>query len=325
MEFPERITPDQITMRLMATDRAAAIREMLDELVELRKVPEDRVEEIIRALFRREVLGTTAIGGGVAVPHAHLDDLDEVVVAIGLSETGVDFQADDDEPVKIVFLVLGARDRPHQYLDIIQRIGTLMENEGFLEAIVREIEGQYSIEHHEAVKLPAWEKAVLTWVVLMAFWIIVSGSHHWQNLLVGGGLVGVVAAYTYNNLTEDLRFRGNVVTRILRLTLVLLPQYLFIMAFQLIESNFRVARHALVMDIKPAIVRIKTNLRSSTATTLLANSITLTPGTLTVDVVTQEDGIYLYVHWIDVQTLDMDQARDHISRDVEQWLKQIFW
>ncbi|RLF89827.1 cation:proton antiporter, partial [Thermococci archaeon] len=115
------------------------------------------------------------------------------------------------------------------------------------------------------------------------------------------------------------------VWKILYFAFLYLPQYLIIMAFRLLESNIKVAKHAVMMDINPGIVRIKTDLHSNTGVTILANSITLTPGTLTLDVVKKLDGTYLYVHWIDVETLNVEKAGEIIKGDIEEWLKKIFW
>lgn len=76
------------------------------------------------------------------------------------------------------------------------------------------------------------------------------------------------------------------------------------------------------MPINPGIVKVKTTLRSDTGLTFLANSITLTPGTLSVDV-DQENG-FLYVHWINVKDKDIDRATSLIVHRFERILKRIF-
>jgi multicomponent Na+:H+ antiporter subunit E len=76
------------------------------------------------------------------------------------------------------------------------------------------------------------------------------------------------------------------------------------------------------MPIHPGIVAVRTTLMSDMALTFLANSITLTPGTLTVDV--DRDRGLLYVHWIDVKTRDVDEATRMIVRRFEPILRRIF-
>ena len=76
------------------------------------------------------------------------------------------------------------------------------------------------------------------------------------------------------------------------------------------------------LPIKPGIVKIKTNLKTDAGLTMLANSITLTPGTMTVDI-NKEKG-EMYIHWIDVKTTDVDEATEEIGGRFEKIIKEIF-
>ena len=76
------------------------------------------------------------------------------------------------------------------------------------------------------------------------------------------------------------------------------------------------------LPIRPGIVKVKTTLRSDTGLTLLANSITLKPGTMVVDI-DREKG-FLYVHWVDVKTQDVQEATQFIVRRFERILMRIF-
>lgn len=87
-----------------------------------------------------------------------------------------------------------------------------------------------------------------------------------------------------------------------------------------IDVAFRVGHPD--MPIHPGIVKIKTNLKSETGLTFLANSITLTPGTLSVDI-DKEKG-YIYVHWINVKAQDVDKATKLVAEKFERILKEIF-
>jgi len=74
------------------------------------------------------------------------------------------------------------------------------------------------------------------------------------------------------------------------------------------------------MPIKPGIVAIKTGLKSDIAKLFLANSITLTPGTFTLDIL----GDKLLIHWINVKGKDIDEATGIIGKKFEKYLKEIF-
>ncbi|MEF8873436.1 MAG: Na+/H+ antiporter subunit E [Candidatus Thermoplasmatota archaeon] len=195
----------------------------------------------------------------------------------------------------------------------------------YLKERVEEVK-QKTVEPRESsIELPVWEKMTITWLVILFFWLIVSGKLTWQNFLVGGLVAIFVSIIMHENLTDDLRLKGNIVKKILYIIFIRIPEYIFIMVFELIESNLHVAKHAVFLDINPSIVRIETDLRSDTGTTILANSITLTPGTLTVDVNKKLDKTYLYVHWLDATSLDKEKAGNEIKGDLERWLKKIFW
>ncbi len=100
--------------------------------------------------------------------------------------------------------------------------------------------------------------------------------------------------------------------------------YVPVFTWELVKANFDVAYRVLhpALPINPGIVKMKTALRSDMGLTFLANSITLTPGTLTVDV-DREQGI-LYVHWISVRGRDVESATSAIGGRFEPILRRIF-
>ncbi len=99
--------------------------------------------------------------------------------------------------------------------------------------------------------------------------------------------------------------------------------YIPVFFYYVIKANLDVVYRALHprMPINPGIVKIKTNLKTESGITALANSITLTPGTLTVDLT--DDG-FLYVHWINVKSDDVEEATEFIARRFEWFLQRIF-
>jgi multicomponent Na+:H+ antiporter subunit E len=98
--------------------------------------------------------------------------------------------------------------------------------------------------------------------------------------------------------------------------------YLFIFIWECIKANFDVAYRVLhpAMPIKPGIVKVKLNLKTNIAKTILANSITMTPGTISVDII---DDI-IYVHWIYVSSEDPEVYSQKISGRFEKYIKKIF-
>ena len=98
--------------------------------------------------------------------------------------------------------------------------------------------------------------------------------------------------------------------------------YIFYFTWQMIKSNLDVAKRVVdpKLPINPGIVKVKTKLKSDIAKLALANSITLTPGTLTIDV----SGQYFYIHWIDVKDTDVQKASEDIVAGFEKYLEVIF-
>lgn len=166
-------------------------------------------------------------------------------------------------------------------------------------------------------KHASWLNVVLGWVVLAAIWLLLTDNINMDEL-VAGTLVALLVAFI---TASHLKFLGDV-----KLTLnmpVSLIRYLLIFTRALIEANVDMARRILSPDmpIYPEIVEVETRLRSPLGKLILANSITLTPGTLTVDVI---DDI-LYVHWIDTRgAVDRQQATQLIAARFEKHLAGIF-
>jgi len=101
--------------------------------------------------------------------------------------------------------------------------------------------------------------------------------------------------------------------------LVYMPVFFYSVVVANMDVMYRVLHPK--MPIRPGIVKIKTNLKTDSGITALANSITLTPGTLVVDVT--DDG-YLYIHWINVTAEDVEQATKQIAERFEWFIQRIF-
>jgi len=98
--------------------------------------------------------------------------------------------------------------------------------------------------------------------------------------------------------------------------------YVFYLFIAIIKANFDVARRIVqpVIPLNPGIVTVRTKLGTPLGRTVLANSITLTPGTLSVEI----KGDLLYVHWIDVSSSDLEEATEEIVAGFEKYLEVIF-
>lgn len=153
-------------------------------------------------------------------------------------------------------------------------------------------------------------------LILMVVWVLVNNSFSGKIIIIGFILSAFIAFFFGTNLRifDELKFTPTAVGY----TLI----YLFVFLIELIKSNLDVARRVLTpsLPINPGIVKTKTVLKSKMGRMILANSITLTPGTLTVDI----DGDTLYIHWIDVCCDDIDKATQAIVKKFEKHLVKIY-
>jgi len=157
--------------------------------------------------------------------------------------------------------------------------------------------------------------AFVVWMLLT--WPFVDGKIDGQ-VVIAGLIASVIVAVMFH---EILPKEHHVFISPVRIFWVLV--YVPVFFYYIMKANLDVVYRALhpKMPIKPGIVKIKTTLKTNSGITALANSITLTPGTLTVDLT--DDG-FLYIHWINVKSDDIEQATKHIAQRFEWFLKKIF-
>ena len=159
-------------------------------------------------------------------------------------------------------------------------------------------------------------KGFIIFVIVLALtWLLLTGSLEKDELLIGGFSLVLVAIlfFGYSDLYRALKISPKII--------LFYPLYLLVFLKELIVANFDVASRVIrpSLPINPGIVAVKTSLKDPLSKLILANSITLTPGTLTVDV--KDDT--LFIHWIDVKGKDVEEATKEISRKFEKILKEI--
>jgi len=152
--------------------------------------------------------------------------------------------------------------------------------------------------------------------VLMIIWILINNSFDLEIFGVGF-ILSLSLAFIFGrrtNVLDEFKFTPK--------AFFYTGVYLLVFFWDLVKSNIHVALIVLKpsLPINPGIVKTKTVLKSKMARMILTNSITLTPGTLTVDI---EDDI-LYIHWIDVKSEDIDVATEKIVKKFEKILVKIY-
>jgi mannitol/fructose-specific phosphotransferase system IIA component (Ntr-type) len=131
MKFADFICRDAIRSRLAAVDKEGAIREMVQALSDAGQVEAEESESIIKAILKREELGSTGIGRGVAVPHTKHPSVDHLVGTVAVSGPGVDFTSLDGEVVHLFFLLVSPPDRPGDHLRALESISRQLRDDTF--------------------------------------------------------------------------------------------------------------------------------------------------------------------------------------------------
>ena len=131
MALSDHLSEESVCMSIEAAERDDALRELLVNLVSHNKLPEAQVEPSMEALLAREKLGSTALGKGVAVPHARVEGLEQTLVAFGYSEEGIEFDALDGQPVQYFFLVISPEDDHEEYVALMGKISQLVRDHDF--------------------------------------------------------------------------------------------------------------------------------------------------------------------------------------------------
>ena len=106
MKFADFVNTDAIRSELEAVDKEGLIREMTTALLAAGQIAEEEFESIVKAILKREELGSTGIGRGVAVPHTKHPSVGKLVGSVGVSNEGVDFNSLDGEKVQLFFLLV---------------------------------------------------------------------------------------------------------------------------------------------------------------------------------------------------------------------------
>jgi nitrogen PTS system EIIA component len=131
MKLCDFVVADAIVPNLQAGTKEQAIRAMVASLKTAGSIKAEDEEGIVSAILKREELGSTGIGNGVAVPHTKHSSVDKLIATVALAQDGVDFASLDGEPVYILFLLVSPPDRPGDHLRGLENISRHLRNQSF--------------------------------------------------------------------------------------------------------------------------------------------------------------------------------------------------
>jgi len=159
---------------------------------------------------------------------------------------------------------------------------------------------------------------IIIFVLAFLVWLALTGTSQLQELIAGIIVSLIVTLLSGHFLITDKK-KNSFLKRFLYGIL-----YFFKFLWEMLKANLHVAYIVLhpQLPIKPGIIKIHTNLKKDTSLTMLSNSITLTPGTLTVDI--NPDKQDLYIHWIDVESTDVEENSKNVGGRFEPLLAEVF-
>ncbi len=131
MKFSDFVAPKAIQAVLISTTKETVIGELVDALVASGNVKANDREDIIRAIMKREELGSTGIGRGIAVPHTKHAGVDRLVGTVGVSSEGIEFDSLDGQKAQLFFLLVSPPDRPGDHLRALENISRQLRDDTF--------------------------------------------------------------------------------------------------------------------------------------------------------------------------------------------------
>lgn len=132
MEIADLLSPDAVVAHLKAANKKQVLQEMAHRASQLTRLPERRIFE---TLLEREKLGSTGMGQGIAIPHGRVPGIQKMTGLFAQLDHPVDFDAMDDQPVDLVFLLLAPEDAGADHLKALARVSRLLRNQAVCEKL----------------------------------------------------------------------------------------------------------------------------------------------------------------------------------------------
>ncbi|MBY0525009.1 MAG: PTS sugar transporter subunit IIA [Gemmataceae bacterium] len=135
MRMTDFVVREAIIPELTATTKDGVIREMIEGLRAAGYFKGGEPEDIVKAILKREQLGSTGIGRGVAIPHTKHNSVDRLIGTVAVSKVGVAFDSVDGEPVHVLVLLVSPQDRPGDHLRALENVARSMRDDGFVRSL----------------------------------------------------------------------------------------------------------------------------------------------------------------------------------------------
>ena len=131
MRFADFVCAKSVQAQIAAETKEGVVQELIGALVDAGSVKADEKDNIVKAIMKREELGSTGIGRGIAVPHTKHPSVDRLVATVGVSADGVEFNSLDGAKVQIFFLLVSPPDRPGDHLRALENVARQLRDHTF--------------------------------------------------------------------------------------------------------------------------------------------------------------------------------------------------
>lgn len=135
MRMSDFVVREAIVPELAATTKEGLIREMVESLRGVGYFKSADPEDIVKAILKRELLGSTGIGRGVAIPHTKHASVERLIGTVALSRAGVAFDSLDGEPVHVFVLLISPQDRPGDHLRALENVSRSLRDDTFVKSL----------------------------------------------------------------------------------------------------------------------------------------------------------------------------------------------
>lgn len=126
---------DSIILGLKQKTKRKILSAMLEYLSQEKKIAKNDVKNILKILLQREEMGSTAIGGYIALPHARVDSIKDVVICLAVSSEGLEFDSLDQEPVNIIALLLSNQKEAGLHLKMLAHLARMLRDKYFVQQL----------------------------------------------------------------------------------------------------------------------------------------------------------------------------------------------
>jgi fructose PTS system EIIBC or EIIC component len=134
MKITDILNEKVIVTKLAGTTKTEILNAMIDLAATSERVTDK--EKMRSAILEREKIMSTGVGSGFAIPHGKTDAVQDIVAAFAITEQPIDYQSLDDQPVRIVFLLVGKDNSVGPHIKLLSRISRLMNKEEFRKKLI---------------------------------------------------------------------------------------------------------------------------------------------------------------------------------------------